>query len=316
MHNEEKYEWTPEQAAAARRVQDALDRSLEQVKSPGQADAILARIEKMAGNLTEEDVANLFITPSTAEGQASAVEQAARLGPEDAIIEAAKQIAVADLENKRVLDEAIGVTPEPESDKTPATRKGRSLLRQELLKRLKPYDAIDVAVFIGINGLPHHPIVDRTLSRLSWVMTGGYGWLGLLALGLIVHPKRVGASLRSIVPALWLSTAVVEYGVKRLVRRKRPFISIIQAVVVGRKPGSYSFPSGHSAAAFAGDVLLTKYFPEKAALFRAIALTTAFSRVYLGKHYPGDVVAGSLAGAALAGIFHRLIAGKSRRDPS
>jgi len=108
---------------------------------------------------------------------------------------------------------------------------------------------------------------------------------------------------------LYLATYTVEIPIKRYFRRKRPFISIVRAIVVGRKPGSYSFPSGHSAAAFAGATLLQAYYPRARPVLFAIALLVAFSRVYLGAHYPGDVLSGSLAGAGLAKVYRTLIHG-------
>ena len=108
-------------------------------------------------------------------------------------------------------------------------------------------------------------------------------------------------------PPLWFATLIVEYPIKYYFRRRRPFIDIVQAITVGRKPGSYSFPSGHSAAAFAGAWLLRRHYPRLTPLWYLIASLVAFSRIYLGVHYPGDVVSGSLLGTALAEAIRRVI---------
>ncbi|HET9905506.1 MAG TPA: phosphatase PAP2 family protein, partial [Anaerolineales bacterium] len=102
----------------------------------------------------------------------------------------------------------------------------------------------------------------------------------------------------------------VEFPIKAYFRRRRPFISIIQAIVIGKKPGTWSFPSGHSAAAFAGAWLFNRKFPGWSPLTYLIAGQVAFSRVYLGDHYPGDVASGSLLGMLFAMLFRRLLGRK------
>jgi undecaprenyl-diphosphatase len=180
-------------------------------------------------------------------------------------------------------------------------------LRDELFKRLGPLQAVDTFVFLQINQLPHWKLSDRFLTRLSWVMTSGTGWLLFLALATLVDRQRGWRATRAVAPALWLATATVEHPIKKWFRRRRPFIYLIEAIIVGRKPGSYSFPSGHSAAAFAGALLLAREYPASARGFFGLASLVAFSRIYLGVHYPGDVLSGSLVGMVLAKIYARLL---------
>lgn len=106
---------------------------------------------------------------------------------------------------------------------------------------------------------------------------------------------------------LLLSSAIIEQPVKAYFRRKRPFIAIVEAIVIGKKPGTGSFPSGHSAVAFTGAWLLGRIFPRQRALLYGIAGLVGFSRVYLGDHYPGDVLTGSALGIAFAAVIQRVL---------
>ena len=83
--------------------------------------------------------------------------------------------------------------------------------------------------------------------------------------------------------------------------------------MVGRRPSSFSFPSGHSAAAFAGATLLRRHYPRWTATFYLLAVMVGFSRIYLGAHYPGDVATGGIGGTILAETSHVLLARTSRR---
>ncbi|MBN1992031.1 MAG: phosphatase PAP2 family protein [Anaerolineae bacterium] len=91
---------------------------------------------------------------------------------------------------------------------------------------------------------------------------------------------------------------------------------IVRTVVVGKKPGNWSFPSGHSATAFAGAWMLSKFLPRWRRLWYLIAALVAFSRIFVGAHYPGDVFSGSLFGIGLAELTHRLLSrlgGKNKK---
>lgn len=89
-----------------------------------------------------------------------------------------------------------------------------------------------------------------------------------------------------------VTTAIITQTVKNTVRRARPH-NDIQALV---PPDRYSFPSGHTSAAFAMAMALTAVVPELVPVAILIAFVVGYARLYLGVHYPIDVVVGSAIG--------------------
>lgn len=150
----------------------------------------------------------------------------------------------------------------------------------------------------------HWPLAEPVLPRLGRAANHGALWL-VVAGGLAVTAGSSGrrAALRG-VGSLALGSAAVNIVGKRAVRRTRPALEAVPVIRrPRRRPATTSFPSGHaaSAAAFTAGVALES--PRLAAAVAPVAWLVAFSRVYTGVHYPGDVVAGALlgVGAALAG---------------
>jgi membrane-associated phospholipid phosphatase len=111
--------------------------------------------------------------------------------------------------------------------------------------------------------------------------------------------------------SLWL---VVEL-VKALVRRTRPFIRLTQTRIVGHPVGGRSFPSGHTSQAFFIAMLFAQHLHAPVwlvALLFTIAMLVGITRMYVGAHYPRDVLAGMILGSAwgfLAGIADRYVQG-------
>lgn len=294
----------PDEREAAAKAAKALKRDFSSIKTASDAERALDRLEE-ADSRVEGEMPKLDREPRA---QAEAIEREEHEKSLAAVEATAREVAISDRENLPVIDRAIAVAGEGSSEET-SSRQGRSLLRKELLKRLRPLDAVDTILFAQINSLPHPKWSDRIFSRLSWVFTGGHGWLLVLAMLSLKGRGRAVRAARETMPAIWLATYLVEGPIKRFFRRRRPFISIVRAVVVGRKPGSYSFPSGHSAAAFSGAVLLSKKYPQYSGRFFLLAGLIGFSRIFLGAHYPGDVLSGGFAGASMATLFHKVLKG-------
>ncbi|HEU5099107.1 MAG TPA: phosphatase PAP2 family protein [Roseiflexaceae bacterium] len=294
---------SPEAKAAAEPAKEAVKQALQEIKTPEQAERVAAEVSAAASGTTEKQVRE---QGGAAPDPAQAIQAAASTpGTEKApatLVEAAKQVAGSSGETREALERALQEVTNPEQQGTGAaeTPEPLDLLRTAILKQMKPYHAIDARLFLAINHLPHTQASNRFMYFVTTIMNGGFGWVLGLIIAALLNRKRGRQALLQVVPPLWFATMTVEYPIKYYFRRRRPFIDVVQAIAVGRKPGTFSFPSGHSAAAFAGAWLLSRHYPRLPALWYSIAALVGFSRIYLGAHYPGDVLSGALAGTTIA----------------
>ena len=295
---------SPEAKAAAEPAKEAVKQAIGEIKTPEQAERVAEGLTSTGAQTTERQIREQGgAAPEPAQAiQATAEATAGTMKAQATLVEAAKQVAGSSGETREALEQALveATNPEQQGVTDAAEREPLELLRTAILKQMKPYQAVDAQAYLAINHLPHPPLANKLMYGLTEIMNGGFGWvLGLVCVALL-DGKRGRQALLQTAPPLWFATMTVEYPVKYYFRRRRPFVDIVQAIAVGKKPGTYSFPSGHSAAAFAGAWLLTRHYPWLAALWYVIAGLVGFSRIYLGAHYPGDVFSGALAGTAIA----------------
>jgi undecaprenyl-diphosphatase len=304
---------TPEEKEQAKPIRRALKEAVAKVDSPEKADEVIEKLETSVGDQTMKDVEQAQPPPASPASAARQVEKAAQSAPDEKKTEkvlktTARVLASADKHQREVVSEAVQEVLNPQQQGAPPTvanEQEREYLREAVLKRLKPVDALDANLFLLVNHLPHTHLLNRIFYSLTVAFNGGVFWYITLALAALRDPRRTGEYLREIVLPLTITTALVEFPIKSYFRRRRPFIKIIQAIVIGKKPGTWSFPSGHSASAFAGAWLLNRTFPRRWGLRYVLASMVAFSRIYLGDHYPGDVATGSLLGLVFAMFFRK-----------
>ena len=124
--------------------------------------------------------------------------------------------------------------------------------------------------------------------------------LTLLTVGLAKHNKQLQKDALYMVGGYALS-AIITHGAKVIVRRDRPFFTYSD-VIKKTAGGGYSFPSGHTSAAFYAatsiSILYPKWYVIGPSFFWASAV--GYSRMYQGVHYPTDILAGAVVGAASA----------------
>ena len=280
-----------------------------------QAEEVIEKLETKAADQTVKDVEQTQPPRATPASAAHEVEKAAQTThgtkkTEKVLETTARVLTTPDKHEREVVSEAVQEVLNPEQQGAPPTVENpqqREYLRQAVLRRLKPVDALDANLFLLVNHLPHTRLLNAFFYGLTFVFQGGAAWYVTMGIAALRNRRITREVLREVTLPLLISGLLVELPIKTYFKRKRPFITIIQAIVIGRKPGTWSFPSGHSAAAFAGAWLLNNKFRRFWGLRYLVAGFVAFSRIYLGDHYPGDVASGSLLGMLFAMFFHRLL---------
>lgn len=154
---------------------------------------------------------------------------------------------------------------------------------------------MDAALFSAINGA-HAPWLDTVMTWVSWL---GYfpGVWFLSAAAALLSPRLRATAFRACL-AVSLTYVMASGVVKPIVGRARPYqAGLVAARTVEPSPATgYSFPSGHAATAVAGALAGTRLVPAAAPVLWGLATLMAVSRIYVGVHYPSDVLAGALLG--------------------
>ncbi len=159
---------------------------------------------------------------------------------------------------------------------------------------------VDRNIYRAVAATPT-PTLDETFRKISLVADHSMLWIGVAGVTALLGGKRGRRAAFDGVVSIAVSSAVVNATLKPVLPRQRPDRELHQVIVARHVPlpKSTSFPSGHSASAFAFATGVSGELPELAVPLRLAAAAVAWSRVHTGVHYPGDIIAGSLIGGAV-----------------
>lgn len=164
--------------------------------------------------------------------------------------------------------------------------------------------SIDIAILMFIQNYVRADFLNGFWRGITFLGDKGWFWIVVsLALLCRKRTRRVGfAALLSLAGSFLITNLLL----KNILARPRPFQEFESVALLIAEPVDYSFPSGHTSASFAAALVYYKMLPKPYGLLAVIlAAMIAFSRLYLGAHYPTDVFGGFLAAAMISAIVCR-----------
>lgn len=163
---------------------------------------------------------------------------------------------------------------------------------------LEKWKQLDEAILLFIQNHIRNPFLTKVL--VFFTSLGNGGLLEYIPCFLCLVSKKYRKQGIQATSALFIQAVVVNCFIKKIVRRPRPYDVILGFEHLGKVQMDYSFPSGHTSAAFAVAIVFLLTMPRHIGIAAVIvACVMGFSRMYIGVHYLTDVAAGALIGSVI-----------------
>jgi membrane-associated phospholipid phosphatase len=154
---------------------------------------------------------------------------------------------------------------------------------------------LDRDIFDAIYDEPPRSQPLGTIMEVGTYFGDGRTMLGVSLL-LMAYGGDKNRETGRLLTSTFISTGVIVWGMKEIIGRKRPLDDVV---------GNPAFPSGHTAYAFAGATLLGNRYPKLRIPLYIGAGLVGFTRIYLGRHYLSDVIAGAAVGTITGALVSR-----------
>jgi len=165
--------------------------------------------------------------------------------------------------------------------------------------------SFDTNALVYIQDFIRTPFLTAIMVFFSRIGNSGILWI-VTGLVLLI-PKRTRRGGFDVLICLAAAFLINDYVLKLLIARVRPYDVINGLTILVPPESSFSFPSGHANSSFAAALALTLALRKKGALAYIPAVLIAFSRCYVGVHYPSDVLAGMLVGTLVSLIVYAFL---------
>lgn len=165
---------------------------------------------------------------------------------------------------------------------------------------------IDGGLLLLIQEYVRTPVLDDIMIFITTLGNGGMIWIAATVLLLIPKKTRKVAIISAV--ALLGSLIINNHLIKNLVQRPRPYMTFTDLRILIPTPSEFSFPSGHTSSSFAAASVFYTNLPKKIGVPAVIlAGFIGLSRLYVGVHYPTDVIAGMLMGYFLGYLAETIV---------
>lgn len=165
---------------------------------------------------------------------------------------------------------------------------------------------MDVRILLFIQEHFRIDAVNWFWKIITSLGNGGWFWI-VLAMGMILYAKTRKVGITAFLSML-IGALITNVVLKNWVARPRPFDAFPEILPLIARPTDFSFPSGHTTASFACAFILYRMLPPKYGIPAiCLAILIAFSRLYVGVHYPTDVLAGFLIGVISSMLADRVL---------